>query len=374
MQKNGVIRLRKYRYVLIVLMAILLALMFHVSPYDNMDFVRHSRVMDFIRDSHISLKNFLLNADSINKNETSSDTFGFNILEYFFSTTFKNNYVFVWFLTAVNYSAIAYIAYDYKKGYKIEEVLFAIGLCFGYLPFVHVVSGLRTGNAICLVTLSIYLLYFKKRYLISIFLSIIAIMIHSIVIIPIFVAVVVYLIPNKKIIFVFGGAFLFLNVVIKILSNFSLGFITRIITKYNRYTGENQFKGYKFSFYGALVFCLIYLFFYMCFYYFKDNSKKYNNNFKFLRLNKYNKEIKEKFFLFLASYSVVIICNYNGHEFVNRLSYLIGAFSPIITSYFYEPKKELEEQAVAFVTRMALLLLIFAMCALNIFHYKRFFL
>ena len=78
-------------------MAILLALMFHVSPYDNMDFVRHSRVMDFIRDSHISLKNFLLNADLINKNETSSDTLGFNILEYFFAITFKNNYVFVWF-------------------------------------------------------------------------------------------------------------------------------------------------------------------------------------------------------------------------------------------------------------------------------------
>ncbi|SEL56950.1 EpsG family protein [Ruminococcus sp. YRD2003] len=373
--------LRKIKYLAIVSLAVLFSMTFHVTPFDNMDFVRHSNVMDYIKITHISLQKFLENAAMLNKNETSSGTYVFNVIEYFFAKHFSNNYTLVWFLTALDYSAIAYIAYDYKKtqGYKLCEVFFAVILCFSFLPFVHVVSGLRTACAMCLTALGIYLLYFKKSYCISCLLFIASSLIHSLIIIPCVVAIAVYFFPYKSIVTMFGVAFLFVNSAIAIISRVNIPFLSLVVIKYKRYTGDRQFVGYKFPYYGAILLCVIFLFYYFYFYTFKTISKNADSKIdnKLINLNCFQEEKnnmnKEKMYLFFATYCVVIIGNFKGHEFVHRLSYMMGCFAPILSSCLFEKRVGGDKPYVALFTRIMLYGLLFIMISLNIFHYYRFF-
>ena len=151
---------RKLKYLFVVLVALLIGFMFHVDRSMNMDFNRFQEIMDSVRYSHVSFTDFMADKSHLLKwlNVTLPYMYSFNTLLFCVSRLFENNYVIVWVSVVIDYSIIAYIAYDWRRNsrYTGKEIFASIIICYAFLPMIHVCSGLRTATSACFMALAIY--------------------------------------------------------------------------------------------------------------------------------------------------------------------------------------------------------------------------
>ncbi|NBH17283.1 hypothetical protein D3Z55_07315 [Clostridiaceae bacterium] len=328
------IKKRKLKYYCVVMFALLGSLMFHADDTSNLDFLRYRDILASLRTSNQGFLDYLINSDTTTRwtNAVLPYAYAFNFLVYFVAKFFENDYVLSWISTLIDYSIIAYIAYDWRKEskYRKREALLIILTCFSLLPFMQVNSGIRTATSACIMALALYKYLYRNKSVVSFaLLSTISVLFHPFTLFPILIAIVIKVFNSKIVFFTTLVGCLFLSQIASIFQGSSIPFLRALAIKYGTYTSDQQFRAYRFCLYGVLIISAICIIYYFLFY-----REKLD-----VAMNE-SKGTGDTIYLFLISFCGFIIGNIGSYEIVVRNGYLLGALSPIIISMFYENSKD----------------------------------
>lgn len=342
---------RKIKYIGIILLALMGSLMFHVDRTANMDFNRYQTILDSLRISNISWFDYMINCntETLRANAIMQYSYAFNTLMYFVAKSFKNNYIIVWISVLIDYSLIAYIAFDWKRNskYKTNEMMLIVLACFSLLPFIHVNSGLRTATSACIMALAVYRYLFKMKNLVEfLLLTLLSVLFHPFSVFAIPIAIVVRVFNTKVVLFAVLIGCMFLSPIAEIFFKSGIPFLMIIGRKYLTYTSKTQFSAYRTFSYGGLISCVTIIIYYLLIY---RKSRKTDNGKVMVG--------KEKIYLFIVCFSGLIIGNAGSYEMVCRNGYLLGALSPVFISMFYEKGHLLGRKRIELVFRVALAIL-----------------
>ena len=313
---------KKIACIALAVIAFLASLMFYVDMQDNMDFIRIQELMQPLRQSDMSLSQYLFPEADNPLNRTMNYTFTFNTLMFISVRLFRNNYAFVWISAVIDYSILAYMIYDWTKARKcrIEEKVGIFLVSMAFLPFVHVCSGIRAAMASCLMALAVYgYLYREKNLLYFIVVSFLSVTVHPFAIYAIPVAILVKYAPKMSICVLVWLGTIGMIYIVQLLDGFNLPFISALAVKYSTYTASTQFTSYRSFFYSALLCSFLIIVYYALFYWpvFAGGFHKKDSN-------------KYKLYTFIACYSGVILGSFGSYEISCRLAYVLGAFAPVI--------------------------------------------
>ena len=366
---------------LMILIALIVGMMFHLDRSMNMDFNRFQEIMDTIRNSGMSLFDFLSDKTHILKwlNITLPYMYSFNTLLYYISKYFSNNYVMVCVSVIIDYSIIAYIAYDWRRyeGYARKEVVLSILICFAFLPMIHVCSGLRTATSACFMSLAVYNYLYKDKSISNFALfSMISITFHPLMLFAISIALVVKLSKKRIMFYMTVLGCLFISRIADIFAKSSNAFLQSIATKYMTYISEGQFRAYRFAMYGSIVFSLLVITYYMLLY--RRNEGKMNGKRGLLsfvigtrNFDPENSD-RQRLFLFYLCYMALLVGNVGSYEMVCRGVYLVGASAPIIMDLLFSNKKNTNGN-IAFVIKICVVFLLLYICFSWIRYYYAYF-
>lgn len=364
------IKIRKniFKYILIVGIALCGAFMFHVSPDDNMDFVRYQSILNSIRSSRINFWDFWINGTSVSRQVGAAQRYAFseNILIFLVAKFCTNDYILVWVSIFINYTCIAYIALDLKQNskYSFMQTGVSILVCLAELPFIHACSGLRTATAACIMAVAIYLYLYKQSKIIPfMLLSILAVGFHPFVLFAIIIALAVRLIKNNAaIVGIIVGIMLIPQIAMWFIKS-NIPFLVMLAQKYITYTSDNQFRAYRTFQYGTILICVLCILFF-----FVDSVLKYSIHITARSSSGDLKYIK----MFFLAYSFIIIGNVNSYELVVRFGYLIGALSPVFSLLiFNSPCKK--NNYIHFMIRSFIIILATIMTVTYIKYYYHWF-
>lgn len=356
------------KYIGIVCIALFGAFIFHVSPDDNMDFVRYQSILRSIRLSQIDFWDFWRNGTQISREVGAAQKYAFceNILIYIVAKFFTNDYILVWLSIFIDYTCIAYIAFDikYNSRYSFLQIIVSILVCFAELPFIHACSGLRTATASCVMAVAVYVYLYKQcKTIFFIILSVLAIGFHPCILFAIIIALAIGLTKNNiTIIGVIFGIMLLPEIVKKFM-NSQVPFLVMLAQKYITYTSDNQFRAYRTFKYGTIlvcVLCIVYLLF-------EGSIGKKLQNSNRLKTDKL-KNVKT----FFIAYMCIILGNVNSYELVVRLGYLIGAMAPLLSLSIFGYRCE-KNNYVYFTIRFAIIVLTMVMSVTYIKYYYQWF-
>lgn len=370
---------RKNKYLLMIIFALTMGFMFHLDRSVNMDFNRWQEIMDTVRSSGMSLSDFLADKTHMLKwlNITLPYMYSFDILLYFTSRLFNNSYVLVWVSVLIDYTIIAHIAYDWRKDSKYSqmEVILSILICFGFLPVIHVCSGLRTATSACFMALAVYkYLYRDKGILLFILLAGVSITFHPFTIFAVPIALVIKLTTRKIVFYITVLGCLFISRIADIFSRSGIAFLRSLATKYVTYTAEGQFRAYRFAMYGTIVFAVLVIGYFLMVYQ-KTAAKKAGKRNALSNILTGSRHIyadKERLFLFLSSYLALLIGNAGSYEMVCRGGYIIGASAPILTDLLLGTESA-SNRSIATMIRFAIVILLLYMCFSWIGYYYPYF-
>lgn len=375
---------RKSRYLLMVLIALIVGMMFHIDRDMNMDFNRFQEIMDTIRDSRMGLFDFLSDKTNMLKwlNVTLPYMYSFDTLLYYISKHFSNNYVMVWVSVMIDYSIIAYIAYDWRryKGYTQKEVVLSILICFAFLPMIHVCSGLRTATSSCFMFLAVYNYLYKDKGILNFALfSMLSITFHPLMLFAIPIALVVKLSTKRMTFYMMVLGCLFISSIADIFAKSSNVFLQSLATKYVTYTSEGQFRAYRFAMYGTIVFSLLAIAYYLLLY--PRNVGKMDRKRRLLSFVTGTRDFDpenadcQKLFLFYLCYMALLVGNVRSYEMVCRGVYLVGASAPIIMDLLFNNsnKSKNKNGNVAVMIRICVVVLLLYICFKWIRYYYTYF-
>lgn len=342
---------RKIKYFCIVMIALLGSLMFHADKTSNLDFIRYQDVLDSLRNSNLTLFDYLIYSNTTTRwtNAILPYAYAFNTLVYFVAKYFRNDYVLSWISTIIDYTIIAYIAFDWRREskYRNREVILIILACFSLLPFLHVNSGLRTATSACVMALALYkYLYQNKSLVLFGILSAISVLFHPFTLFAIPIAIVIKISSSKSVFIITLIGCMFLSRIADILRGSSIPFLRALAIKYGTYTSAEQFRAYRFCLYGVLIISIICIIQYLFIY--KKNRYDLNTNLSAI-VNAKTSSDKDKLYLFIISFCGLIVGNIGSYEIVVRNGYLLGALSPVMISMFFENRSDTN---LSFVTRM----------------------
>ena len=140
-KKKTTLSLTRLGYFLIITVAVLRAMQFHVNSGDNMDLVRHMRMMQLVNRSGYSFFEYVfLHGDAFSSNITLRFNYLFNAIVYIISKHTTNYYIISWVFVFVDYAIISYIGIDWWKtqgGRKGGMALFEILICFNISIYHH---------------------------------------------------------------------------------------------------------------------------------------------------------------------------------------------------------------------------------------------
>lgn len=355
---------RKIKYLFIIILALIGSLMFHVEKDENLDFLRYQDILYSLRVSDMSLLDYLIYSNNTTRwtNAMLPYAFGFNTLLFIVAKYFKNDYVLVWISVLIDYTIIAYIAYDWRKeaGYKGKEVVMIVLACFSLLPYIQVNSGLRTATSACIMALAIYRYLYKKVNMIVFFaLSLLSVLFHPFSLFAIPIAIVIKMSKSKKVFFITLLGCLFISNIAQIFENSGISFLKAMAIKYKTYTWEGQFRAYRFCLYGVLLTAIICIVYYLLVY----RKNKYE-------MCKYDSSDRESIYLFIVSYCGLVLGQIGSYELVVRNGYLLGALSPILVTLFFESDSHIKETQLI---RLSVVALFLYMSAKYIHYYYTFF-
>lgn len=372
-----IIRINKrvIKYIFVVFVALLIGVMFHVERHENMDFNRFQDIMDTIRYSNMNFQNFLADDSNLLKwmNRTLPYMYSFDLLIFLISKCFENNYVMVWVSIIIDYTIVAYIAYDWRKGsrYSNKEVILSILACFALLPMVHACSGLRTATSACFMSLAIYkFLYQNKNWLVFAFYCVIAVTFHPVTLMAVPIAVAIKVSPRKIVFYITLLGCLATSQIAVFLSNSGNLFLQGLGMKYTTYTSENQFRAYRFAMYGVIVFAILIIGYYFLIYRNKLRGDVNQNEISAIDCDEYKKT--KKLFLFYVCYLAFLVGNSSSYEIVCRGAYLIGASAPVIVGLLFDSSST-QNRIVAQIIKLMIVILLIYMCFSWIRYYVKFF-
>lgn len=291
------------------------------KPMADWDSYRHFLLLDEVRESGISFINFMFHNENSVGGEDYVDLYGFNLVRYI-SVLLGDNRWLVFILTLLTYCNWAYISCDFIERYSVRKnsLLIATLLCFTFLPFIYVPSGMRNAVATSIAALAIYRFYMKNNGLIdSLLLLVLSCTFHPSMVITL--AVFMFSLINKKSLAVIA---LLLSVIgiesLTIIGNHtSIGFFKLIAEKYVIYKGENisgAFVGYWVADVVGVVLLLLYML---------PIIIRNRNTLVFFDSR------MSKFLWFLFLYVVTAITQFGSFNLLRRLCYLFAFFSMPVT-------------------------------------------
>lgn len=293
-----------------------------MSPPVTWDIVRHSAFMDRIRQSGISFFDFIFNNKSYIGGKEYADLLVFNLLRYIVVKITHNNFLLPAICTFICYSIIGYITIDWQeingKGSNINTL--SLLLCFSFLEYGNVISGMRNALAACILGLAIYLyLYKKKKLYVFITLCFIAATIHP----PVSLIAIPFVIIAKFNIGIVGYAFVFIASVIaqtvaKWLSTSDVLYFRIVGQKYFSYTSADQYRASRAPLYTVLILIAIFLFIYFVIHFRKRSINEDKS--------------RNLIYSFLVVYMVYIFGNIGNYDMVLRPAYVLAPLSPVLCS------------------------------------------
>ena len=309
----------------VVAFLLLFSFTFYVELSSNNDFSRIQTIMIQLQNKSMSFGDFL-RSDNMYFSSSLKYTYSFNIFLYSVSKLFKNRYALVWLSVIIDYSLVCYLAYHWKNRYSIVEVIFSGLLCLAFMPFVHVVSGLRTATATSIMGVGIYRYLCQKAQLREFALfCILSATYHPVVILTIPIVLMVRFFDNKWIVIaIFVGA-LFLSKIVNYLSEVGGAFFGFIERKYETYYAADQFRASRLILYSVIVLCICILLYY---FFFTRKSSETQSDIE-----------TDKMYLFIACYAGLALGNIGSYEMIVRSGYMFGVFAPVVVSFFQLNKK-----------------------------------
>lgn len=343
-------KMRKLSFVLFALSLSLIA--YGVTPPPNWDLARHFEWLDIIRKSDLSLFEFLFQNKSGIGGWLYKNLIGFNFLRYIVAKMFTTNNAMPFLCVLLEYLIIGYIFIDWSKdnNYKGRVNFTSLLLCFALFPFPYAVSGIRNTLAVAIVSLGIYqYLYKGKSIAVFIVFAAIAVTIHPAVFFAVpFVFFVRYETGIKGFLIVFGVT-LFIDLATTYFASSGFSFLALMARTYKHYTSENQYRGDRYALYGNVLIIGIFLFVYLI-------AKKNEG----IRKNWDKRQIAV--YSFLTYYMCFILGNIGNYDMVTRPSYLLGVFSPALTSLIVNTEKKSRSK-----TKLILYIVKLAVCGICIY-------
>ncbi len=295
-------------------------LAYYVIPPYGWDLRRHFDLLEGIRNSHLSLKEFLFQTRTNIGGSAYTSLVAFNFIRYFIARLTDNNHMLPWLCVLADYLIISYIATDWvlenTEDGKVD--FFSLMLCFSFYPFVHAVSGMRTALSVAIMGLGIYRYLYKRKGICGfIVLAVIAVTIHQVALIAVpFVFLARFRIGVRGIMFVFLASVL-LERMTAFFSASGFRYLVRIAWLYNRYTSDNQYRAGRYNLYGDIILMCIMVIIYLLLQ--KDGDTIF--------LSQKHNEI----YSFLIYYMCFVLGNIGNYDLVLRPSYLLGVFAPVLS-------------------------------------------
>lgn len=302
--------------VLFFLFALSLAnIAFFKEPPRAWDLTFHLAYMDQIRNSSLSIFEFLFHNTSWVGGYRFF--FTFNLIRYVICQLSENNHWLPWTCVLIDYCIVGYIMYDWSRDHEKNGKVnwLSVLICFGLLPFIHANSGMRNALAFSLMGLGIYLYsYKKKKLLVFLILSAMAVTIHPSVLICIpFVFFARFNLRKKGLIAVFAVSVM-IEWAARYLASHATGLFQTVGSLYLTYSGAGQFRLSPVILFGTLA--IVGLFFAQCC--IADLSCC--------------TDAERSIYAFLAYYMCFILSNVGNNDLVVRPAYLLGVFAPVLAT------------------------------------------
>lgn len=325
---SGILFISKYiRYskrqqqLLFFLFAIAMAVIaFYAEPPMDWDLYRHLDWMDNIRHSGLSLYEFLFqNPKNIGGYST---LISFNFLRYIVCQLTTNNHWLPCICVFLVYLIIGYIMTDWYQtsGFKDKIGLLSLLLCSSFLPPLHALSGMRTALAAALMGLAVYLyIYKKKKLIVFVFLSFLAVTTHQVVLFAIPFVFLSRVKAGKKGLLLVLLASLSLNTIARWAINSDFTYLSTIAKAYIIYTSETQFRGTIYTLLADIILMAAFLILYLVF----------GNQFKKILWN----NEQEQLYMFVMYYISFVLGNIGNYDLIVRPCYMLGVFAPILAVF-----------------------------------------
>lgn len=315
------------------------------------DAVRHFSIIDRIRASGSSFWKFMNPmTQAIQGNSEYTSQITFKVIQWVVARFTDDNYLLLFFTTFIVYGIIGYINYDWSKDHNAFSIL-SIALCFLFLPYLYVVTGIRNGLAATIAGLSIYLYLYKKK---SLWLYI-ALMLFGSTIHPAILLTVPFVILARLKVGLKGvlGVLIILFVspwIARWMAASNVLFFRLIGGKYLSYTSDTQYRNARFALYSVLVLTAIFSFIYL---------KSYN---KINHDSLYSKE--QDLLNFLGLYSIYIFSNIGNYDMVLRPAYVLGSLSPVMTFILLDSHlwSSVKNQKIFVLIRIAVIVVCAVLC------------
>ena len=315
------------------------------------DAVRHFSIIDRIRASGSSFWKFMNPmTQAIQGNSEYTSQITFKVIQWVVARFTDDNYLLLFFTTFIVYGIIGYINYDWSKDHNAFSIL-SIALCFLFLPYLYVVTGIRNGLAATIAGLSIYLYLYKKK---SLWLYI-ALMLFGSTIHPAILLTVPFVILARLKVGLKGvlGVLIILFVspwIARWMAAANVLFFRLIGGKYLSYTSDTQYRNARFALYSVLVLTAIFSFIYL---------KSYN---KINHDSLYSKE--QDLLNFLGLYSIYIFSNIGNYDMVLRPAYVLGSLSPVMTFILLDSHlwSSVKNQKIFVLIRIAVIVVCAVLC------------
>ena len=282
----------------------------------GLDVVRHFQIIDSVRDKDISFIRFILGEDG-----GYSGLYAYNILCYLIARLGLSNHVLPFCVTLCSYSICFYILRDWRKSENVPKKFYLISvlICFAFLPYYFVVSGIRNGVAMCIMGLAIYQYLYKKKSIVCfLIIGVIAATMHMSVVISIpFVIASRFELKIKNIIIVLFSAS-FVGILAKTISEKGIPYLSGMARSYIYYSSDGQFTSAQYFLKVDLILIILFL---------------------VVMIAQYKEYIKgkegEQLYKFVILYGAYILGNFGNYDLVLRPAYLLGTLTPVLSGLLY---------------------------------------
>ena len=288
-----------------------------VEPPVGFDLTRHYIELDIIRNSDFGVKSFVFHSDYITDGNYKY-MFAYNIYRYCIAKLFPNAAL-QFFTIIIVYSILVYIILETFEGRtnRNRVVILSFFMCFAFLPYLYVYSGIRNALAASIVALALYLLFYKNLSWIVFFVIVfIAGTIHPVVIAAGPFAVISFIKPKGYYLLLIPIILSLEQMVLKAFKNSSISLLKMVGTKYYNYINVYNYDVGRAFTYAPCIICIVIL----------VSAFIVLKNWDRGNINANN---------FIIWYIIFALCNINNQQVFMRLLYVLACFSPIIINNFF---------------------------------------
>ena len=288
----------------------------------DFDWFRHSMLMNQIRNSNISLIEFVFQNRTFIGGEEYKDLISFNVIRYIITRVTTHNELICSLFSFANIFICCYITADWNKNtgsqYKLD--FFSLLLSQTFLPYILYNGNLRFGLCTTIMGLAVYLYLFKNKsiYLFC-FMSFVASTIHPAALITLMLVFI-----SKMDLGIKGYLAVFMlsplaNVFATFFAESNIHYIRLIAHKYLVYTSDEQYRSFHSVLYTVIIISTITIIIYFI-------------TIRYSRATDLELDNRRGIYQFMAYDILFSLSNIGNYDMVIRPASILGALSVVLCS------------------------------------------